>query len=310
MLSIGGWTYSSNFKTGAGTPANRANFARTAVALLKNYGFDGLDVDWEYPQNDQEAQDWVSLLRACREEMDAYAQRLPPSTRDREGRPHHFELSVACPAGQKNFECLRIAEMDRYLDFWNLMAYDYAGSWDAAAGHQANLYPSRNNTKATPFSTARALEHYTRHVDPSRIVLGMPLYGRAFENTAGVGRPYSGIGEGNWERGIYDFKSLPLPGAKEYYDHEAGASYSYDEGKKMLVSYDTVAMARDKALYVRNHRLGGAMWWESSGDKKGSESLIGNVVEAFGGPGNLRRDHNCIEYPESEWENLRNGFKE
>lgn len=304
LLSIGGWTYSSNFKSGAGTSANRANFARTAVALLKNYGFDGLDIDWEYPQNDQEAQDWVSLLRACRQEMDAYARHVNPSA------PHHFELSVACPAGPQNYERLRIAEMDRYLDFWNLMAYDYAGSWDPAAGHQANLYPSRSNATSTPFSTARALEHYTRHVDPSRIVLGMPLYGRAFENTNGVGRPYSGVGEGSWERGVYDFKALPLPGAKEYYDHEAGASYSYDEQKKMLISYDTVPMGRDKAWYVRNRRLGGAMWWESSGDKKGSESLIGNVVEALGGPGSLRRDRNCIEYPESEWENVRNGFKD
>lgn len=308
LLSIGGWTYSSNFKSGAGTPANRANFARSAVKLLKNSGFDGLDIDWEYPSNAQEAADWVALLKACREEMDAYARTLPPAYSG--APPHHFELTVACPAGPSNFERLDLRGMDRYLDFWNLMAYDYAGSWDSTAGHQANLYPARNNTTSTPFSTARALEHYTRFVDPSKIVLGLPLYGRAFENTHGVGKPYSGIGEGSWEKGVYDFKALPLPGAKEYYDHEAGASYSYDEHKKMLVSYDTVPMARDKAAYVRNHHLGGAMWWESSGDKKGGESMIGNVVDAFGGSGNLRRDENCLEYPQSEWENLRNGFKD
>lgn len=310
LLSIGGWTYSSNFKSGAGTPANRANFARSAVKLLKNSGFDGLDIDWEYPSNAQEAADWVALLKACREEMDAYARTLPPSTHGGGGAPHQFELTVACPAGPSNFERLDLQGMDRYLDFWNLMAYDYAGSWDSAAGHQANLYPAKNNTNSTPFSTARALEHYTRFVDPSKIVLGLPLYGRAFENTHGVGKPYSGVGEGSWENGVYDFKALPLPGAKEYYDHEAGASYSYDEQKKMLVSYDTVPMAREKAAYVRNHYLGGAMWWESSGDKKGGDSMIGNVVDAFGGPGKLRREENCLQYPESEWENLRNGFKE
>lgn len=301
LLSIGGWTYSSNFKSGAGTPQNRANFARSAVKLLKNYGFDGLDIDWEYPTNPQEAADWVSLLRACREEMDAYAAA--------HARGHHFELTVACPAGPQNFEKLDLAGMDRYLDFWNLMAYDYAGSWDQNAGHQANLYPSKGNARATPFSTARALEHYTRFVDPSKIVLGMPLYGRAFENTAGVGRPYNGIGEGSWERGVYDFKALPPPGAKEYYDHEAGASYCYDANKKFLVTYDTVPMAKEKAAYVRSHRLGGAMWWESSGDKKGAEALIPNVVGAFGGSRNLRWEQNCIEYPQSEWENLRQGFR-
>lgn len=304
LLSIGGWTYSSNFKNGAGTPQNRANFARSAVKLLKNYGFDGLDIDWEYPTNPQEAADWVALLKACREEMDTYAQYISRSSHQ---HPHHFELTVAAPAGPQNFEKLDLRGMDRYLDFWNLMAYDYAGSWDSVAGHQANLYPSRSNTSGTPFSTARALEHYTRFIDPSKIVMGMPLYGRAFENTNGLGRPFSGIGQGSWEQGVYDYKALPQPGAKEYYDHESGASYSYDESQKVFVSYDTVPMAREKASYIKNHYLGGAMWWETSGDRKGNESIIRNVVGTFGGENALRRHQNCLEYPDSEWENLREG---
>lgn len=303
LLSIGGWTYSANFKTAAATSHGRATFARSAVHLLKNYGFDGLDIDWEYPSTSAEAADWVALLKACREELDAYARTLP-------SRPH-FALTVACPAGPEKIAVLDLAGMDKYLDFWNLMAYDYAGSWDANAGHQANLYAVRgSNNKSTPFSTARALEAYTRYVHPSKIVLGMPLYGRAFENTNGVGLPFSGIGQGSWEAGVYDFKALPQAGAKEYYDPEAGASYSYDKGRRMLVSYDTVEMSREKAGYVQKHGLGGAMWWESSGDKKGREGIIENVAGTFGGPGGLRREMNCLEYPESEWENLRGGIRE
>lgn len=240
--------------------------------------------------------------------MDAYARTLPPEPGH--GGPHHFELTVACPAGAQNYEKLDLRGMDRYLDFWNLMAYDYAGSWDQVAGHQANLYPNRAHPNTTPFSTAKALEHYTRHVHPSKIVVGMPLYGRAFENTDGVGKPYSGIGEGSWERGVYDYKALPLAGAREFYDHDSGASYSYDPSRRMMVSYDTLPMARDKAGYIKNHGLGGGMWWESSSDRKGRESLIENVVDVFGGPNALRRDINQLECPESEWENLRNGFRE
>ncbi|KAJ9132565.1 Family 18 glycosyl hydrolase [Coniochaeta hoffmannii] len=301
LLSIGGWTYSSNFKAPASTPQGRQTFARTAVDLIKNLGFDGLDIDWEYPSSQAEAADLVSLLQECRSALDAYAATVP-------GAPH-FELTVACPAGAQNYEKLDLAGMDRLLDFWNLMAYDYAGSWDSVAGHQANLFPSRRDPSCTPFSTAGAIEYYTSRGVPARkIVLGMPLYGRAFENTDGVGKPYSGVGQGTWEGGVYDYKALPLEGAEEHEDHELGASWCYHPGRRVMVSYDTVGMARRKAEFIKERGLGGAMWWESSADKQGGESLIGNVVEVLGGPGALERKENCVVYPESRYDNLRSGF--
>jgi chitinase len=301
LLSIGGWTYSSNFRQPASTPSCRSTFAQSAVDLVKNLGLDGLDIDWEYPANSAEAENFVDLLKACRDELDAYARTVP-------GNPH-FEMSVACPAGAQSYQHLDVAGMDRYLDFWNLMAYDYSGSWDGTAGHQANLFPSSSNPSSTPFSTVGAVDHYlSRGVRPDKLVLGMPLYGRAFENTEGVGKPYSGIGDGTWEKGVYDYKVLPLEGAHEHEDHELGASYCYHRDRKMLVSYDTVGMARRKAEFLKERRLGGAMWWESSADKTGEESLIKNVVDVLGGPGSLRKDENCLAYPVSKYDNLRNGF--
>ena len=231
--------------------------------------------------------------------MDTYNSRV--------GVNYHFELTVACPAGPQNYSNMDISGMDRYLDFWNLMAYDYAGSWDAHAGHQANLHHSRNNPRATPFNTEQAVAHYkSQGVSTSKIVIGMPLYGRAFENTAGLGLPFSGVGEGTWENGVHDFKTLPLPGAQVHYDEDAGASYSYDHSKKQLVSFDTVDMARRKAEWIKQQGLGGAMWWESSADRADGESLIGGVVTTLCF---LDPTRNCLEYPESKYENLRKGFK-
>ena len=84
-------------------------------------------------------------------------------------------------------------------------------------------------------------------------------------------------GEGSWEQGVWDFKALPRQGAKEAVDKEIGASWSYDVEKRLMVSYDTAEVAKRKVEFIKAKKLGGAMWWESSGDKKGDESLIGMV---------------------------------
>ena len=299
MLSIGGWTYSPNFAAPCSTSQGRQRFADTAVDLVKNLGFDGIDIDWEYPQNSSQAKDYVELLKTCRKALDAY------------GGDHHFELTVACPAGTEQIKKLDIKGMDKYLDFWNLMAYDFAGSWDQTAGHQANLYPSNDNPGSTPFSAVGALEHYLKKgVASSKIVVGMPLYGRAFENTAGPGSPYQGVGQGTWEQGVYDYKQLPLPGAKEVDDDHLGASYCFNPASRTFVSYDTVGTARKKADYIRRQNLGGAMWWESSSDKPGDQSIISNVVHGFGGCDALHKCENCVSYPHSKYDNLRSGLSE
>ena len=306
LLSVGGWTYSGNFAKPASTEEGRREFAGSAVRLLEDLGFDGLDVDWEYPKDAGEAQDYVLLLAETRRALDHVAAKRGGGCR--------FLLTVACPAGAQNFEKLKIREMDRHLDFWNLMAYDYAGSWDERAGHQSNLFPSKKHPETTPFSTEGAVEFYTKQggVHPSKIVLGMPLYGRAFLDTKGPGHRFAGTGEGSWENGVWDYKALPREGAAEHHDCEGegacGASWSYDSQAKMMVSYDTPRLVREKARFVRERGLGGGMWWESSGDKDGEGSLVSAFVEAVGGREVLEEERNCLDYPESKYENLRKGF--
>ncbi len=302
LLSIGGWTYSGNFAAPASTPAGRQRFAQTAVKLLEDLGLDGLDIDWEHPQDAAQAQNYVDLLRAVREELHKAEQKRRVQT--------HFLLTVACPAGPQNYEKLSIKGMDQYLDFWNLMAYDYAGSWDSKAGHQANLYSSEEDRATTPFSTEAAVDFYIRSGVPSdKLVLGMPLYGRAFQQTQGPGTSFSGVGEGSWENGIWDYKALPKTGAQEHFDPRIGASWSFDVRNGAMISYDTPNATVQKAEYVKTKQLGGGMWWESSGDKPhGQGSLVEQFVLSSGGQNALEKVPNCLDYPESQYDNLRNGM--
>ncbi|RDL30201.1 uncharacterized protein BP5553_10479 [Venustampulla echinocandica] len=302
LLSIGGWDYSSNFAVPASTPAGRSTFASSAVFLVKNLGLDGLDIDWEYPLGDAQALDYVLLLQAVRSALDAYGDSLEPQ--------HRFTLTVASSAGPAIYQQMRLVDMNRYVDFWNLMAYDYAGSWSAVAGDQANLFPSPSNPATTPFNTEMAVMYYiSQGILASKIVLGMPLYGRSFEATEGRGRPFHGVGRGSWDAGAYDLKVLPLDEAPEVHDNETGSSYSYSAAKKEWISYDTVDVAKQKAAWIRQMGLGGAMWWESSGDRLGEKSLIQNVVGFLSGEGGgLESSPNQLLYSDSTYENLRAGM--
>lgn len=301
LLSIGGWTYSANFKGPAATPEGRQTFANSCTDLLKTLGFDGIDIDWEYPQTPEEAKNFVELLGTLRQALDEYSARC--------ANGYHFEITVACPAGPDNFKKLEVAGMDKYLDAWHLMAYDYAGSWDQVSGHQANLYPSKDAPTSTPFSTVAAVDFYTQNgVAPNKLVLGMPLYGRAFENTEGLGKPFQGVGQGTWEAGVHDYKKLPLESSQEQCDQQCGASYCYNAGKKVLVTYDTPEVARIKTAFIRQRGLGGGMWWESSADKPGGDSLIQITVDGLGGTGALSKSENCLSFPETKYDNLRDGF--
>ena len=302
LLSIGGYTYSSSFAPGTSSAANIQTFASSAVTLLKDLGFDGIDIDWEYPANPAEAQQYVDLLAALRSQLNSYASSVNQD-------PSNFLLSVACPAGPDNYSKMDIAGMDKSLDFWNLMAYDYDGSWATIAGHQANLFPSTTNPAGTPFNTQQAVSYYTSHgVAPSKLLLGCPLYGRAFQNTTGPGAPYSGVGQGSWDNGVWDWKVLPLAGSRVLEDNGVGASWGFDGpdgGSGTMVSFDDLNVAGQKAAWAKSSGLGGLMWWESSADKPGADGMISTQVGQLGG---LEQKQNTIDYPQSQYDNLKNGF--
>ncbi|KAK3397922.1 chitinase 1 precursor [Sordaria brevicollis] len=288
---------SMKFPPIAATEEGRRRFASSAVKLVQDWGFDGLDIDWEYPKNAAEARNFVLLLRACRTALDDMARQYAPGYR--------FLITIAAPAGPQHYGIMDLPGMNPYIDSWHLMAYDYAGSWDSTTGHQANILPNPRNLLSTKFNTDQAVRDFIRRGIPAnKIVLGLPLYGRSFQNTDGLGKPYNGIGAGTLEPGTWVYRDLPRPGAQEKYDNVAKASYSFDPASRELISYDNVISALIKTKYIFLRGLGGAVFWEASGDKTGAKSLIGTLATQMK---RLDQTKNLLSYPASRYANIRAG---
>ncbi|KAF4502819.1 Chitinase 1 [Fusarium agapanthi] len=305
LLSIGGWTWSSNFATTAASATSRSTFAKSAVTLMKDWAFDGIDIDWEYPASDDDAANMVLLLQAVRNELDAYASQHAPG--------YHFQLTIAAPAGSSHYSKLRLADLGRVVDYINLMAYDYAGSWSSVAGHNANLYANTDIPQSTPFNTDDAVKAYLDAGVPShKLILGMPAYGRSFIGASGIGEPYSGVGLpdkalGSWEAGIWDYKALPNQGLEVMYDEKAQAYYGKYQSGGGICSYDTPETIQKKVSYLKQRGLGGAMFWEASGDGRGQESL---VEASFRSLNDVDQTENLLVYPDSRYRNIASGIEE
>jgi chitinase len=217
--------------------------------------------------------------------------------------------------------------MDAYVDNWNLMAIDYQGAaFSNFTGHLSNVYASKSDPKATngwdsekqaytPFNTKQAIDYYKANVaSSSKIQLGMPLYGQSFANVIdlskagrGLGQKFNGTGGGSFTLGTYDNKDLPRNGSKVYTDTETLSSWSWDATKKEFVTFDTPKVALWKTDFLKKEGLGGAWWWESSGDRPATsdKSIIATVVKALGGEANLAIYRNNLHYPKSKYYNVR-----
>ena len=121
------------------SPASRSKFVESSVKLLEDYGLDGLDIDYEYPQNDEQARGYTHLLKELRHALDEHQRKKGTGCRflltvfivslSTVVIPSTCFVQIAAPCGPQNYHKLHVAEMDHYLDFWNLMAYDYGKAY-------------------------------------------------------------------------------------------------------------------------------------------------------------------------------------
>lgn len=280
LISVGGWTWSANFATAAATDASRTAFASSCVTFMKQYGFDGIDIDWEYPVSGglqagtaADKQNYTALLQELKSQLNA--------AEITDGR--QYDLTIAAPAGPTTIPNLEAGKIGGIIDWMNLMSYDYHGGWDAITGHNAPMTVGPKDA-ATGFSVTDAVDAYLKSGFPAgKLVLGVPFYGRGWQGVGstdhGLYQPGSAASVGTWENGVFDYTDIVanyLPRMTRYWDADAKVPYLYDSTSKLWISYDDPTSMKAKADYIRAKGLGGAMIWEITADR--SQQLLDVLV--------------------------------
>jgi chitinase len=291
LISVGGWSFSNRFSDAALTPASRSAFAASCVDMfvkgnvapgISTAGlFDGIDIDWEYPGAcgatcDFRAEDtanFTALLAEFRRQLDAAGQAAGKK----------YELAIATSVGEANFSKIELARASRQVDYMSLMAYDIHGGWETTTNFHAPLLPSTADPAGPKANADFAVRAYLRAgVPASKIVLGVPFYGRGWSGVAdvrhGLYQPATGLPAGRFEAGVNDYRDLaPIAAASgSFRDLRTQGHWIYDPATQVFWGYDDPVAMAVKAGYVRLGGLGGVMFWELSGD-----SADGALVRAL-----------------------------
>ncbi|WP_326781322.1 glycoside hydrolase family 18 chitinase [Streptomyces longwoodensis] len=264
LWSFGGWTWSGGFGQAA---ANPAAFAQSCYNLVEDPRwadvFDGIDIDWEYPN---------ACGLSCDTSGTAAYKNLMAALRAKFGANNLVTAATTADgsAGGK-IESADYAGAAQYVDWYNVMTYDFFGAWDAK-GPTAPHSPLTSYTgiPKAGFTTADAMAKFKAiGVPANKLLIGIGFYGRGWTGVTqdAPGGTATGPAAGTYEQGIEDYKvlktSCPATGTV------AGTAYAHC-GTNWW-SYDTPATIATKMAWAKNQGLGGAFFWEFSGDTANGE---------------------------------------
>ncbi|MFF1354251.1 glycosyl hydrolase family 18 protein [Streptomyces sp. NPDC058297] len=264
IWSFGGWTWSGGFPQAAQNPAA---FADSCYKLVEDPRwadvFDGIDIDWEYPN-------------ACGLSCDTSGQdalkKLSSALRARFGSSNLVTAAITADASTGGkIEKNDYAGASQSFDWYNVMTYDFFGAFNAqgpTAPHSPlTSYPG---IPQQGFDSAEAIAKLkAQGVPSSKLLLGIGFYGRGWTGVTQKepGGTATGPAAGTYEQGIEDYKVLktkcPANGTV------AGTAYAYCGSDWW--SYDTPATINSKMAWAKSQNLGGAFFWEFSGDTAGGE---------------------------------------
>ncbi|XP_054269943.1 uncharacterized protein LOC128991185 isoform X1 [Macrosteles quadrilineatus] len=279
MLAIGGWNEgSARFSPLVADDERRKEFVKNVVKFLRVNHFDGLDLDWEYPAfrdggKPRDRDNYAQLVQELREEFDREHEKT--------GRPRLL-LTMAVPAGieyiDKGYD---VPKLNRYLDFMNILSYDYHSAFEPAVNHHSPLFPLEEDNEYN-FDAQLSIDYTVKHylklgADRDKLVLGIPTYGRSYTlfnpDSTDIGAPADGPGEqgdATREKGYLAYYEI-CQALKDEDDWtvvqpKPGAMGPYAFKNNQWVGYDDMDIAKKKSQYVNDQSLGGIMFWSIDND--------------------------------------------
>ncbi|EPB67217.1 glycosyl hydrolase, family 18 [Ancylostoma ceylanicum] len=290
LFAIGGWENSQYFSLLTADHPRRTILINRIVAVLNKYGFDGVDLDWEYPVTGgsvegtpADRRNYVHLMRELRNKL--------RELEEQSGRQSGYLISFAGAAGHWVLKPgYDLAQLVKYVDFVNVMSYDYFGAWQskwgAFTGPPAPLHfatpksgigKSESQSKKTNRFSGRmnvhaTMKYYSCQIKATnKLNMGVPFYGRYWHNVGDAADPNDEMwrtaeasdGHTKFEGGDVPWRQLHqrFDVSRAKFHQGAKSPYIWLAENKTFVGFENPESLAYKVDYIVENDLGGVMVW-------------------------------------------------